>query len=210
MPLPEDVRAAYDEWAAVYDTNDNRTRDLNARVLRDQLETPSGARVLEIGCGTGINTAFLAEHAGEVVAVDLSERMLERARQRVSSPFVRFMCADVTAPWPVEGPFDLVVATLVLEHVADVPHVFREAARMLRGGGMFYVSELHPFKQLLGSQARFVEEKGGEEVRVPVAVHSISEFLTAAMDAGFVVRRVGEWPDEPGGVPRLLTLLFLR
>ncbi|MGC9334508.1 MAG: class I SAM-dependent methyltransferase, partial [Anaerolineae bacterium] len=134
-----DVAAAYDRWAAAYDADGNPTRDLNALALRRQAFGWRGRAVLEVGCGTGLNTAWLAGRAGQVIAVDVSQGMLARARERISSAGVQFVTADVTAPWPFRGrAFDLVVANLILEHVQDLEHVFAEAWRVLQPGGQFY------------------------------------------------------------------------
>ncbi len=115
------VRADYDVWAATYDSVNNPTRDLDAVVLRTQPLPLSGARIIEIGCGTGKNTGWLAEHAQHFVAIDFSELMLEHARRRVTSDRVRFVRHDILDPWPVpDGSADLVVSNLVLEHIPDL------------------------------------------------------------------------------------------
>jgi ubiquinone/menaquinone biosynthesis C-methylase UbiE len=206
-----DVKTAYDRWADVYDSDHNPTRDLNALALRQQGFDLQGNAVLEVGCGTGLNTAWLAERADRIVAADFSRGMLVRAQQRVSAANVRFVIADVTEPWAFqERAFDLVLANLILEHVRDLDHVFGEACRVLRPGGRLYLGELHPYKQLVGSQARYQDAGSGSEVRVPAFVHTVAEFVNGAVCAGFVVERLDEWQAEGDTLPRLLTLLLRR
>ena len=74
------IQDAYDQWSPQYDSNVNRTRDLEGISLRESLAGLHFESVLEIGCGTGKNTEWLAGKAKNIVAVDLSEGMLSMAR----------------------------------------------------------------------------------------------------------------------------------
>lgn len=210
----DDVEGAYDRWAGSYDVDRNATRDLDAIVLRRQPLELAGRDVLELGCGTGKNTAWLAERARRVVAMDLSVGMLAKARARVVSPLVQFVRHDVRTPWPVrDGAFDVVVGNLVLEHVADLAPVFAEGARVLRDGGQLYLCELHPFRQWRGAQARFTDDATGEVIRIPSHVHAVADYVNGGLDAGLELRRLGEWLEDaaaPGSPPRLLSALFRR
>jgi malonyl-CoA O-methyltransferase len=55
-----EVAAAYDQWADTYDNDHNRTRDLAGNILREAGLAVAGRSVVEIGCGTGRNTEWLA------------------------------------------------------------------------------------------------------------------------------------------------------
>jgi ubiquinone/menaquinone biosynthesis C-methylase UbiE len=205
------VQEAYDRWAEQYDDNANRTRDLNMQCLRKADLPIAGARVLEAGCGTGLNTEFLAGQGAQVVAMDFSEPMLKRARARVDQSSVRFEVGDVTQRWPAnDDSCDLVVITLVLEHVEDLGPVFTQARRVLCNGGLLYIAELHPYRQLAGGQARFTPEGSDREEFVPAWKHSISEFVSEALQAGFELRRMAEPAFEDDEVPRLLQLWLIR
>lgn len=201
------VRQAYDRWAGQYDDNDNRTRDLNMQCLR-RAELPlAGARVFEAGCGTGLNTEYLAKHTERVVAMDFSEAMLERARQRVGQSNVRFEVGDVTHRWPADdASCDLVVITLVLEHVEFLTSVYEQARRVLRDGGLLYIAELHPYRQLVGGQARFTPEGCDHEELVAAWKHPVSEYISEGLQSGFVLQRIAEPAAEGDEVPRLLQL----
>jgi ubiquinone/menaquinone biosynthesis C-methylase UbiE len=208
------VASAYDRWAAQYDSDRNATRDLDADVVRRSPLDLAGRRVLELGCGTGKNSAWLAERAGELVALDFSPGMLDVARSRVRAPNVRFVQHDIRAPWPVDaGCVDVVIGNLVLEHVRDLAPLFAEAARVLSAGGQLFLCELHPYRQLRGGQAHFTDGATRETVPVTAFLHSTSEYVNGAIAAGFELRHLGEWlePDAPEGAPpRLLSLLFER
>jgi len=208
------VADAYDRWSRQYDDDLNATRDLDALVLRQAPLQLAGARVLEVGCGTGKNSAWLVTQARELIALDFSPGMLDVARRRVRATTARFVEHDITRPWPAEaGSVDVVVGNLVLEHVRDLAPVFREAARVLRVGGQLFVCELHPYRQLRGSQAHFVDQRTEETIHVAAYAHTVGEYVTEAIAAGFVLRALGEWIEsdaEPGAPPRLLSLLLER
>lgn len=205
-----DVQKAYNEWVYQYDTNENSTRDLNANVLRQQPFDLVSKAVLELGCGTGFNTVWLATGARLVVGVDVSEGMLRKARCRLGEWDVHLLQTDITKPWPLTQGFDLIVATLVLEHVKDLEHVFAEAHHVLRPGGLLYIGELHPYKQGQGVQAKYRDAQTGKEVLVPAFRHNMSEYINAGIEAGFTLRCMGEWPNEADADLRLVTLLFER
>ncbi|HEY9229734.1 MAG TPA: class I SAM-dependent methyltransferase, partial [Gemmatimonadaceae bacterium] len=132
----DDVARAYDRWAATYDTDANATRDLDATIVRASAPDPTAGDVLELGCGTGKNTVWLAERGRRVVAMDFSQGMLDVARRRVAGDNVHFVRQDVRTRWSAEdASFDVVIGNLILEHVDNVSFVFAEAARVIRPGG---------------------------------------------------------------------------
>jgi ubiquinone/menaquinone biosynthesis C-methylase UbiE len=207
-----EIAAAYNDWAMTYDSDPNRTRDLAAEVLKQVDLDVSGHKVVEVGCGTGRNTAWLAERAAEIVGLDFSEEMLTRARARVHDPKVRFVQHDARTAWPLaDASADVAIAMLILEHVEHLETVFAEAARVLTTGGEFFVCELHPMRQLAGGQAQFSNSKTGERQRVTAFLHDVSDYVNAGLSSGFELQHLGEWRDAgapANSPPRLLSLLF--
>lgn len=205
------VEDAYNAWSATYDSDQNRTRDLDEQVVRRELQDMRYKTVLEVGCGTGKNTKLLSEISERLHCLDLSRRMIEIARQRVASAHVVFEIADITRRWPSEDDvFDLVTCNLVLEHVEDLQFVFGEAARVLTHGGRFFVCELHPFRQYQGTQARFQE--GDRTTYVPAFLHHVSDFFKAAETNQLELIRLREWwhNEDEGKPPRLISLMFAK
>lgn len=205
------VEQAYNSWASQYDTNKNRTRDLEAIALRAGLASVPFETCLEIGCGTGKNTAWLVRKSIHVTAVDLSEEMLERARKKVGSNKVEYVQADITKDWEfIAQQYDLVSFSLVLEHIEELGHVFKEAARALKPGGSVYIGELHPFKQYNGTKARFDTDEGRQVVEC--YTHNISDFVQAAKQHGLKLVDMNEYFDDNDrtSIPRILTILFQK
>jgi ubiquinone/menaquinone biosynthesis C-methylase UbiE len=206
------VQHAYDRWSSTYDADRNATRDLDAWVVRKSPLRLDDATVLELGCGTGKNTEHFARYAAHVIAMDFSEGMIARAHQRIATANVRFLRHDVREPWPVDSDsVDVVAANLVLEHVHDLVPIYFEAARVLRPGGQLFICELHPYRQLAGGQAHFIDAQSGDTVYVDVHVHTVSEFVNGGIEAGLRLITIGEWIEDDGprdAAPRLLSLLF--
>ncbi|HEY5747929.1 MAG TPA: class I SAM-dependent methyltransferase [Chryseolinea sp.] len=205
------TQQAYNQWAAQYDTNLNRTRDLEGKALREVLSQISIDQCLEIGCGTGKNTEWLIKRAKHINAVDLSENMLAKAREKIASGNVRFLQADITKPWSFGAEtYDLVTFSLVLEHIRDLEFVFKETAAVLKTGGYVYIGELHPFKQYSGSKARFETEQGLQVVEC--FNHHVSDFIQGAKRYGLMTVEMDEYFDDDNRneVPRILTLLLRK
>lgn len=209
-----EIARAYDRWARTYDTDANTTRDLDAEVLRRSSLVIDDLDVLELGCGTGKNTGWLAERARHVTAMDFSPGMLEVARTRVPPDRVKLVQYDVRERWPIEAAsVDLVIGNLILEHLSNVAPIFAEAARVLRPGGVMYSCELHPYRQLRGGQAHFTDEWSGEVVFAPAFQHTIAEYVNAAVAAGLMIQRVDEWTETGAAspaIPRLLSIQLRR
>ncbi len=203
------IQNAYNEWSQTYDADENLTRDLDQSGMRTTLAGQHFRSILEIGCGTGKNTTFLAEIGARVHALDFSEGMIQKARKKVKAGNVRFSMADLTQRWPSEdGVYDLIVCNLVLEHIEDLSFIFSEAFRVLEPGGKFLVNELHPFKQYEGKKARFQREE--EITEIPAFVHHTSEFVSSASKNNLKLVKLNEWWHEKdeGKPPRVISFLF--
>lgn len=139
--MGELVRAGYDalgprcaEWAArIRDP----TRDRLAAEFASRL--PEGARLLDLGCGSGALARVLAERF-EVVGVDISPEQLALARQAV--PQATFVEADFTTLELEAASFDGVCALYSITHVPREEHagLFARIAAWLRPGGLFLAS----------------------------------------------------------------------
>src|SRR5688572_25550007 len=145
---------AYNNWAKTYDTVINKTRDLEAKAIRISLEDETPGHILEIGCGTGKNTQWLVNKCRHLTAIDFSPEMLKIASKKITDDRVQFKQADITKQWTFDKA-NLITCSLVLEHIQDLSFIFQQAVATLDTGGKFYIAELHPYKQLQGSRAKF-------------------------------------------------------
>lgn len=205
------IEEAYNSWAEQYDSNHNKTRDLDARSTKETLSRYPFKHVLELGCGTGKNTEWLRAVAETITALDFSDEMLSKAREKVTDSHVTFRKVNLKDDWDVENQsVDLITSSLTLEHIEDLNHIFQQAHLKLIENGLFFISELHPFRQYGGSGAKY--ESNGETIRVEVYTHHISAFVEYATKNGFQLLELKEWFDEDNGnkPPRLITFVFQK
>lgn len=204
------IQQAYNSWAQQYDTNQNKTRDMEALALRAILSNIAFDNCLEIGSGTGKNTVWLAEKAKVVMAVDFSEEMLAKAKEKITTPNVVFKQADITHGWDFGNSYNLITFCLVLEHIENLDHIFSEAAKALQPGGYIYIGELHPFKQYTGSKARF---DGSEGLQIVECFnHHVSDFVEIPQKHGLKLVDIKEQFDEDNrnNIPRILNVLLQK
>ena len=192
-PQGTSVRSGYDRWATIYDREANPLIALEEPVVREALGDVAGLSVLDLGCGTGRHSVWLARAGATVTGVDFSEGMLEEARRKPGAETVRFLAHDLHQPLPfADGVFDRVVSGLVLEHLHELDAFFAESRRVLRPGGRAVVSAMHPAMFLKGVQARFTDPASGEKVQPGSVAHTIGDFVMAAVRAGFALEGVDE------------------
>ena len=205
------IAKAYNSWAEQYDTNDNKTRDLDKKATTETLSKYEFDNVIELGCGTGKNTEWLITKAKFIIGLDFSEEMLKKAKDKIKTEKVRFQRADLTKKWEIENNFaDLITCSLTLEHIKDLDFIFNQAYQKLKAGGKFFISELHPAKQYLGSKARYETESGIKELEV--YVHHVSEYLNSGKNNFFKLFELNEWFDSQpeNEIPRLISFVFSK
>jgi ubiquinone/menaquinone biosynthesis C-methylase UbiE len=180
-----DARTGYRSWSESYDEPGNPIIALEQPVVRALLDSVPGGRVLDAACGTGRHSRHLVDLGHEVLGIDLSPEMLNRAAANVpEATFVEGDLRDIPAP---DEHFDVVVCALALAHLADLRAGITELARVLRPGGRLVTSALHPFQAHLGWHAPFADAHGRRGF-VREHTHTHADYLAAFRSAGLVVR----------------------
>lgn len=162
----------------------------------------SGMKVLDAGCGPGVYSEELVKRGASVVACDVSDRMLERAADRLQNS-VELKRVDLTQPLTMftENEFDFVNAPLCLDYIEDWTSLFREFHRILKPGCLAIYSCGHPSfdAEYFKTQNYFgVEQVSamwtgfGKKVVVPSYRRSIEEALMPAINAGMLIDTVHE------------------
>jgi 2-polyprenyl-3-methyl-5-hydroxy-6-metoxy-1,4-benzoquinol methylase len=222
-----DVARYWDDNAASWATQVRRGED----VAREWLNNPAflpfigdlrGRRVLDAGCGEGYNTRILARAGARMTGVDISERMIDLAREaeRDEPLGIRYVSTSYAELGAFEEcEFDAVVSFMALMDGPRFDDAMKACFRVLRPGGMLAFSLMHPCFITKGSH--WIRDEAGVKEKwvvshyfdpghwverwrftdapadvppfaVPRFDRTLSQYLNAVMDAGFVLRRIQE------------------
>jgi ubiquinone/menaquinone biosynthesis C-methylase UbiE len=202
MRLLESAPARYD--AGMRALTLGKVDQIRAALADAAVQNP-GARVLEIGCGTGAVTEKLIARGARVTAIDQNPEMIERARTRLAhaSPdtitFVERTASEIDA-FP-QGSFDAVVAGLSLSEMSrgERAFVLKCAMRALRRAGVIAIADEVRPRGLINRVLQAVV-RGPQAVFAWLVVGSVSrpipDLAAEVAGAGFVVRSEHRWLCE--------------
>ena len=183
--------------------------------MRALLPQMAGLSVIDLGCGYGWFCRWAREHgAARVLGLDVSERMLDRARQATSDPAIAYERADLETFVPREGGYDLAYSSLAFHYVADARRLYQQIRRGLAAGGHLVFSTEHPI-YMAPSRPGWITQNGvrtwpvdGYLVEGPrttdwlgarVVKHhrTIGTTVGLLIEAGFTIEHVEEFRPTP-------------
>lgn len=235
----EETRDAWNQNAAFWDERMGEGNDfvevLIWPVTERLLDLRPGERVLDIACGNGLSSRRMAAMGAKVVAFDFAEEMIAHALQRTTehAESIDYLVLDATDEAALmtlgERQFDAAICNMALFDMAEIQPLMRVLARLLRPGGRFVFSVIHPcFNSPHMAQVAEMEDRGGDIVTVysvkifsyinPTVAHGAAirgqpkpqlifhrpfqVLFGAGFDAGFVLDGLEEPtfpPDHPVG-----------
>ncbi len=195
------------------------------KFVRWYLRDLEKAFVLDAGCGDGAYTRILAQNGGNVIGCDGSMGMLSIAREKF--PEHRFDLVDITRKLPYSNSqFDLVFCNLVLMDIDPIDGALAEFGRVLRDGGILFVSIVHPAfyraewerdeAGLLISKkvSSYITASSEKQVLWGTTTHfhrPISFYVNKTVQAGFLLTEMLEPPTQAAGrMPDIPLYLFMR
>ena len=179
-----DVATGYGRWV---DTYEQTVEDIMDLALLDDLTVPSWRtvnRAADLGCGTGRTGVWLRRNGVRAIdGVDLTPEMLAVARAK--GVHDRLVMADVRDTGLPTGGYDLVISSLVDEHLPDLRPLYAEAWRLAAPGALYVQVSFHPqFILATGMPTHFTTEDG-DHVAIRTHVHLLSENITSGLQAGW-------------------------
>jgi malonyl-CoA O-methyltransferase len=202
--LPENpkivgVQEGYDLWSEIYDEEANALIQLEEMHLFPLLQQGNYKNIFDCGCGTGRLALWLRGRfpEAEVTGADFSQGMLARARAKSVGQKINWHDADLNRPFPfAEGGFDLVVSSLVVEHIQSLENYFAGIRQVAMPGGDIFISGLHPAMHFMGISARFKSKENDAHIMPESCCHSMATVFNAAVGAGLRVVRIEEHPVD--------------
>jgi len=190
--------------------------------LRAMLPELAGKRVLDLGCGYGWHCRYARERGAlSVVGVDLSEKMLTRARELTDDPAIEYLRMGIEDIDFADGAFDVVLSSLALHYIADFSAICRKIHRYIADGGAFVFTVEHPVFTALEAQDWHYGPQGekqhwpldryhdeGERLarflgHDVVKYHrTVSGYLNPLIEAGFRIDRLSELKPTPDMLER--------
>ncbi|MDF2679443.1 MAG: SAM-dependent methyltransferase [Brevibacillus sp.] len=168
--------------------------------------------VLDLGCGYGWHCRYAREQqASSVVGVDLSEKMLQKAREQTHDPAISYIQMPVEDIAFSNEPFDVVISSLAFHYVESFGELCKKIYECLKPGGTFLFSVEHPIFTARKEQDWFVDEQGNrlhwpvdnyqaEGIRVTAFLaenvikyhRTLATYMNSVIQAGFVIKAVEE------------------
>lgn len=195
-------------------------------VFRALLPELKDKHVLDLGCGFGWHCRYVREQqAKSVIGVDLSDKMLQKAKELTNDPFITYMKTPIEDIQFEEEEFDVVISSLAFHYVASFEAVCKKIYRYVKPGGSFVFSVEHPIFTAREEQDWYYDENGkpihwpvdhyqSEGIRETtfltenvVKYHrTVSTYMNLVLQAGFQLKAVKEpavdeklhpeWKDE--------------
>lgn len=153
------------DYSHLRDTQSGLNEVLEQPALKSLLPPLDGRDVLELGCGMGQFAAWCAaQKAASVLGVDISAKMLERARRENAHPAITYRQEPLeTLTLPAES-YDLVVSSLALHYLEDYAGLVRRVQEWLRPGGVFVYSVEHPIATARNPMGAWQKNERGEKI----------------------------------------------
>lgn len=156
--------------------------------LKKLLPDFAGKTVLDLGCGFGWHCQYAVEQGAEhVTGVDLSEKMLKRAKEMTPSPNIQYIHSSIEDfPYP-ENSFDIVISSLALHYVENYAEVCQKVFNSIKPNGYFVFSVEHPVFTAQGKQD-WHYDSDGNPLHWPVDNYFMEGYRTAVFLGNDVVK----------------------
>jgi len=197
---PEYVANLFDKFSDTFDSHllndlEYRTPEHLSKAVKAVLSNRKNLNILDLGCGTGICGDYFRETARRLVGVDLSSKMLDKARSR--NVYDALIIGELLEAFKqADAQYDLIIAADVFVYLGSLKPIFRAVAAALVPGGIFAFSI-----EKTDSQEPYILHKGGRYAHTIEYIHNLArEFEFNIVTIDDVILRKNEGKDVNGCV----------
>jgi phosphatidylethanolamine/phosphatidyl-N-methylethanolamine N-methyltransferase len=201
-------RIIYKCWAPFYDLFFNRGVFYSARKqIFHEFPFGDGENVLFVGVGTGADLAFCPLEKINVIAIDYSKEMLEKAKNKYQNENIKFIQMDAQSLTFPNNSFDVVVASLVISVVPSPEKVMSEIVRVTKKGGRIIIFDkfapkhrelsfgkkvIRPIIKLLGTDIGISFEKVYKNVKHECYLVEDKDVMIKGMYRKIILKKLGD------------------
>ncbi len=202
MDLSKQYNKFAKKFSDVHDVGENSNSD-NKKTFYDQLGfIKSGMKLLDLGCGDGLDLIHYKKLGAEIYGLDASEELLEIAKKKLPTENIQLGFFE-KIPFQ-DNFFNVVLSKYAIMTSEDLEPIFKEILRVLKPGGIMMYLVTHPFRQYLEkreNQADYFEQKIvnlhilNNTITVKEPSHTLNEYLNRYLFENFDVQFYQEYWD---------------
>lgn len=161
----------FSEYRKLRDREANANNLFEIPTLIKILPDLEGKRILDLGCGSGERCMdYIKQGAAKVTGIDISEKMLEAARNENADPRITYIKMAMEDIGELNETYDVAISSLALHYVEDFGGVVKNVYRLLSDGGIFLFSQEHPLSTCYeGTEDRWTRDETGRKIHANIA-----------------------------------------
>ena len=213
----------YRIWAPSYSKCSNYIVYVERRHTEQRLPNLDiSGDVLDVGCGTGLNIRLLSGKSARLYAIDPVYEMIKRAIQETDDIPVSFAIArGEEIPFPEES-FDVIICTLVVDHIQDIERLIAALSRVSRPKAKLFITDVNASFEFAGRRCAEFYDCEGKQRQIQVWQHMIPEVHKTLLKYGFTAPEISKvsvlesdteyWPQLRSmvGYPLIIEYLACR
>ena len=219
-----DDETFFKSYMELRERDDNHNELLEQPAMKKLLPDMSGKAVLDLGCGCGHNCMdFVNSGAASVVGVDISEKMLERAREESNCEKIEYINMSMTNIKKLGRKFDVIYSSLAFHYIEDFAAFAEDMYSVLNSGGYLLFSQEHPLNTATdGGNGHYNRDEDGNRISYTFSNYNqpgkrvikwvvdgvikyhrtFSNIINAIVSAGFIIETVEEPVPEQWAIEK--------
>jgi len=188
----------FNEYAEYYVSREreNPNRKKLFKVIKKILKNTNGKKVLDVGCGGGTTSRWLAKNGATVIGSDISDKMIEIARINCIDTDANFFVSDMEDMGLPDNEFDVVLANFSIMYKKNLDDILKELTRVLKGRGELVIVVPHPVRKMVKYTGDYFKdgkhwEKLGK-MKIFGYYRTVEDYVSSIMKSGFAIKELRE------------------